>query len=95
VLKDIAKQILRFQFMNMPSRKGSDPHATRKSQECSFLIDPRWLPLRQTICNTFKHPLELAATTMSDFPLQQTLETNSPLSSSVSFPEIGSIEPNL
>jgi len=32
---------------------------------------------------------------MSDFPLQHTLETNCPLSSSVSLPEMGSMDPNL
>ena len=60
-----------------------------------FPIDLRLTILLHSICNAFIHPLELAATTMSDFPLQQTLETNCPLSQSVSLPEIGSIEPNL
>jgi len=30
----------------------------------------------QIICRTFIHPLVLAAISMSDFPLQHTLETN-------------------
>lgn len=64
-----------------------------KKPDCKFLVEH--LPFPQTNCNTFIHPLELAATTMSDFPLQQTLETNCILSSSDSFPEIGSMEPNL
>lgn len=66
----------------------------KKSEVGSFLNELEGLPFLQVICNTFIHPLELAAIIMSDFPLQQTLETNSPSSSSVSFPEIGSIEPN-
>jgi hypothetical protein len=64
-----------------------------KEPEGKFLVEQ--LPFPQTNCNTFIHPLELAATTMSDFALQQTLETNCILSSSDSFPETGSMEPNL
>lgn len=48
-----------------------------------------------TNCNSLMLPLEFAATTIFDFPLQHTLETNCPLSSTVSCPEIGSMEPNL
>lgn len=46
-------------------------------------------------CNIFILPLELAATTMLDFLLQQTLETNCPLLSLTSYPEMGSMLPNV
>lgn len=48
-----------------------------------------------TICKSFIQPLEFAATTILDFPLQKTLETKCPLSSTVSWPGTGSKEPNL
>lgn len=48
-----------------------------------------------TNSNNFIQPLEFAAMTMFDFRLQQTLETNFSLSSSVSLPEMGLMEPNL
>lgn len=49
----------------------------------------------QTICSSFMFPPEFAATTIFDFLLQQTLETNCPLSSLVSCPVIGSVKPKL
>jgi hypothetical protein len=51
--------------------------------------------LFQTNCRTLIDPFELAETTIFDLFLQQTLETNRLLSSSISLPDIGSIEPNL
>lgn len=51
--------------------------------------------LVQTSSSTLMLPLELAATTIFDLPLQQTLDTNCWLSSFVSCPVIGSMEPNL
>lgn len=48
-----------------------------------------------TICNNFILPLELVAATMFAFCLQQTLETNCPLSSPISYLKIGSMDPNL
>lgn len=54
-----------------------------------------WCERSHTIFRSFKQPVEFAATTMFDFPLQQTLETNCPLSSLTSSPVMGSMEPNL
>ena len=49
----------------------------------------------QTSFSSVMFPVEFAATSIFDFFLQQTLDTNCPLSSKHSFPEMGSTDPNL
>jgi len=67
----------------------------RISLMCFFFDVTRIYCQLQTICNNLMLPLEFAATTIFDLLLQQTLETNWALSSAVSCPVIGSVEPNL
>eukprot|EP00268_Persea_americana_P032292 TRINITY_DN3168_c0_g2_i2.p1 TRINITY_DN3168_c0_g2~~TRINITY_DN3168_c0_g2_i2.p1 ORF type:complete len:105 (-),score=14.74 TRINITY_DN3168_c0_g2_i2:419-733(-) len=84
-------------FFNHEHRACMKSHSKLQTSSTELFTRPIKLGLStyHTICKSFIQPLEFAATTILDFPLQKTLETKCPLSSTVSWPETGSKEPNL
>lgn len=70
-------------------------HSSKKSLMWGYAKNSCTKKKIHTISKILMLPTEFAATNVCDFPLQQTLETNCPPSSSTSRPVMGSVQPNL